>query len=220
MAPSVSAATFEVLECVSELTEGHLPRLGGRIVPAGPTAAARPGLNPRAHNGVRHHCKERDMGLLDSILGGLAGGAGGGMRSRRGGGLQATAAAGADRDADAPRHAGRRLGGQAGARRRRPGRRARRHPGRRRRPRAARRAVPPAGGGGGLGGLGTLGGLGALAGLAILASRLKQGGLGDAVGSWIGGGPNQQVSGQQLRARSAPTWSTSWRASSGCRPTR
>ncbi len=69
---------------------------------------------------------------------------------------------------------------------------------------AAGAATGAARGGGGLGGLGTLGGLGALAGLAILAKRLKEGGLGDAVGSWIGAGPNQQVSPQQLRGALGP----------------
>ena len=125
------------------------------------------------------------MGLLDSIIGGLAGGAGSGSGMRtQGGGLQ-----------------GQLLQALIGM--------------------MARRATQGGGmGGGGLGsvlggvlgnrgapggaaaqggGLGTLGGLGALGGLAMLANKLRQGGLGDAVGSWIGTGQNQPVSGQQLQ---------------------
>ena len=139
------------------------------------------------------------MGLLDSILGGLAGGAGGAMRPR-GGGLQARlvqaliaallrrATQGGGLGGLGGALGGGGLGGVLGGILGGGG---------------AARGVPGGaargGGGGGMGGLGTLGGLGALAGLAILASRLKQGGLGDAVGSWIGSGPNQPVSGQQLR---------------------
>lgn len=78
---------------------------------------------------------------------------------------------------------------------------------------------PPSGEAGGAAGLGGLGGLvGMLAsnpqliqvvtgmlgndgehgGLGGLVSKFQQAGLGDAVNSWIGGGPNQPVSGDQI----------------------
>src|SRR3954463_14078695 len=63
--------------------------------------------------------------------------------------------------------------------------------------------------GGGIGGLGDLGGLaGALGGLLAnnggagglggLVSKFEQAGMGDVIGSWIGKGENQPVSGGQL----------------------
>lgn len=63
--------------------------------------------------------------------------------------------------------------------------------------------------GGGIGGLGDLGGLaGALGGLLAnnggtgglggLVSKFEQAGMGDVIGSWIGKGENQPVSGDQL----------------------
>jgi len=75
-----------------------------------------------------------------------------------------------------------------------------------------------AGGGGGAGGapggamlmqiIGSLlsgqqggtGGGGGLGGLGGLLQQLQQGGLGDAVQSWVGSGQNQPVSGEQLQA--------------------
>ncbi|MBS0342378.1 MAG: DUF937 domain-containing protein [Proteobacteria bacterium] len=87
----------------------------------------------------------------------------------------------------------------------------------------------PGGAAGGLEGLGALGGLGALlggnaggganagagglaevlggllandgqmGGLGGLVSKFEQAGLGDAVGSWVGNGPNQQVSPDQVQ---------------------
>ena len=123
------------------------------------------------------------MGLLDSIIGGLAGGAGRGMGTQGGGLqgqlLQALIGMMARR---ATQGGGGGIGGMLGGV-------------------LGNRGAP--GGavtqGGGMGGLGGLGGLGALAGLAMLANKLRQGGLGDAVGSWIGTGQNQPVSGQQLQ---------------------
>ena len=129
------------------------------------------------------------MGLLDSIIGGLAGGAGSGMRTQ-GGGLQGQLlqallgmmARRATQGGGAGMGGGGGLGGMLGGV-------------------LGSRGAP--GGavaqGGGMGGLGGLGGLGALAGLAMVANKLRQGGLGDAVGSWIGTGQNQAVSGQQLQ---------------------
>ena len=116
------------------------------------------------------------MGLLDSIIGGLAGGVGNGMRTQAGGGLQ-----------------GQLLQALLGM--------------------MTRRAAQGGGAMGGLGGmlggmlgggqttagLGGMGGMGALAGLAMVAEKLRQGGLADAVGSWIGTGQNQAVSGQQVQ---------------------
>ncbi len=79
-----------------------------------------------------------------------------------------------------------------------------------------------AGSGGGMGGLGSIGGLinmvtsnpqllqavtgmlsndgaqGGLGGLGGLVAKFQQAGLGDVVGSWIGTGQNQPVSGDQL----------------------
>ena len=76
-----------------------------------------------------------------------------------------------------------------------------------------------AGSGGGVGGLGTVGGLlnmvtsnpqllqaitgmlsnnGEHGGLGGLVAKFQQAGLGDVVGSWIGSGQNQPVSGEQL----------------------
>ncbi|TAG32582.1 MAG: DUF937 domain-containing protein [Polaromonas sp.] len=76
-----------------------------------------------------------------------------------------------------------------------------------------------AGSGGGMGGLGSLGGLltmvtsnpqvlqavvgmlgndGAHGGLGGLVQKFQQAGLGDVVGSWIGTGQNQPISGSQL----------------------
>lgn len=76
-----------------------------------------------------------------------------------------------------------------------------------------------AGSGGGLGGLGSIGGLlnmvtsnpqllqaitsmlsnnGEHGGLGGLVAKFQQAGLGDVVGSWIGSGQNQPVSGEQL----------------------
>ena len=126
------------------------------------------------------------MGLLDSIIGGLAGGAGSGMRTQGGGLqgqlLQALIGLLTRRAAQGGGLGGGGLGGMLGGV-------------------LGNRGAPAGTGarGGGLGGLGTLGGLGALAGLAMLANKLRQGGLGDAVGSWIGTGQNQPVSGQQLQ---------------------
>ncbi|MDP9601680.1 UNVERIFIED_ORG: uncharacterized protein YidB (DUF937 family) [Variovorax paradoxus] len=64
--------------------------------------------------------------------------------------------------------------------------------------------------GGGLGGLGDLGGLagalggllannGSVGGLGGLVSKFEQAGMGDVIGSWIGKGENQPVSGDQLQ---------------------
>lgn len=64
--------------------------------------------------------------------------------------------------------------------------------------------------GGGLGGLGDLGGLagalgpllannGGQGGLGGLVSKFEQAGLGSVIGSWIGKGENQPVSGDQLQ---------------------
>ena len=83
-------------------------------------------------------------------------------------------------------------------------------------------AAPSGGGIGGLGGLGALGGLGGLiamvtsnpqlmqaitsmlgndgaqGGLGGLMDKFKQAGLGDVAGSWVGNGPNEPISGDQL----------------------
>lgn len=80
-------------------------------------------------------------------------------------------------------------------------------------------AAPGGGGVGGLGGLGALGGLigmvtsnpqlmqaitgmlgndGAQGGLGGLMDKFKQAGLGDVAGSWVGNGPNEPISGDQL----------------------
>jgi uncharacterized protein YidB (DUF937 family) len=141
------------------------------------------------------------MGLLDSIIGGLTGGAGSGMRTQGGGLqgqlLQALVAMMACRAAQGgggltgglgggQGGGGGGLGGVLGSVL--GGGRA-----------SSGGAMSGGGMSGGSGGLGTLGGLGALAGLAMLANKLRQGGLGDAVGSWIGTGQNQPVSGQQLQ---------------------
>lgn len=57
-----------------------------------------------------------------------------------------------------------------------------------------------AGAGMGAGGLGSvLGG-----GLGVLLEQLQRGGLGDAVGSWVGTGPNAQISGDQLENAIGP----------------
>ncbi len=57
----------------------------------------------------------------------------------------------------------------------------------------------PAGGGTGLGGImGMLGNDGEHGGLSGLVSKFEQVGLGGAMKSWIGGGPNQPVSGEQI----------------------
>ena len=61
--------------------------------------------------------------------------------------------------------------------------------------------------GGGAGGdlVGALGGLvGGEGGLEGLLAQLGQGGLGDAVGSWVGTGQNKQVDPQQLAAALGP----------------
>jgi uncharacterized protein YidB (DUF937 family) len=76
-----------------------------------------------------------------------------------------------------------------------------------------------AGSGGGMGGLGNIGGLlsmvtsnpqllqaavgmlgndGALGGLGGLIQKFQQAGLGDVMGSWVGSGQNQPISGDQL----------------------
>jgi uncharacterized protein YidB (DUF937 family) len=72
-------------------------------------------------------------------------------------------------------------------------------------------ALPQQPQGGGLGGLdglggglaGALGGLlannGEVGGLGGLVSRFEQAGMGDVIGSWIGTGENQPVSGGQLQ---------------------
>lgn len=83
-------------------------------------------------------------------------------------------------------------------------------------------AAPGGGGIGGLGGLGALGGLGGLIGMVTsnpqlmqaitgmlgndgsqgglggLMDKFKQAGLGDVAGSWVGNGPNEPISGDQL----------------------
>ena len=83
-------------------------------------------------------------------------------------------------------------------------------------------AAPGGGGMGGLGGLGALGGLGGLIGLVTsnpqlmqaitgmlgndgaqgglggLMDKFKQAGLGEVAGSWVGNGPNEPISGDQL----------------------
>lgn len=46
--------------------------------------------------------------------------------------------------------------------------------------------------------VGMLGNDGQLGGLGGLVSKFQQAGLGDVIGSWIGSGQNQQVSGDQL----------------------
>ena len=133
------------------------------------------------------------MGLLDSIIGGLTGGAGSGMR-QGGGGLQGQllqaliglmTRRAMQGGAMGGGTAGGGLGGVLGSV-------------------LGNRGAPGGGSGGGLGGLGSVGGLGALAGLAMLVNKLRQGGLGDAVGSWIGTGQNQPVSGQQLQGALGP----------------
>jgi uncharacterized protein YidB (DUF937 family) len=58
----------------------------------------------------------------------------------------------------------------------------------------ARSAMPGFGtGGGGLGGLGGLGALAGLGGLGALLHRFQQNGFGDQVQSWIGTGENQPI---------------------------
>jgi len=70
---------------------------------------------------------------------------------------------------------------------------------------AAQQQQQPQGGGmGDLGGLaGALGGLlannGSAGGLGGLVSKFEQAGMGDVIGSWIGKGENQPVSGGQLQ---------------------
>jgi len=70
---------------------------------------------------------------------------------------------------------------------------------------AAQQQQQPQGGGmGELGGLaGVLGGLlannGSVGGLGGLVSKFEQAGMGDVIGSWIGKGENQPVSGGQLQ---------------------
>ncbi|KQU83043.1 hypothetical protein ASC78_15635 [Variovorax sp. Root318D1] len=70
---------------------------------------------------------------------------------------------------------------------------------------AAQQQQQPQGGGmGDLGGLaGALGGLlannGGAGGLGGLVSKFEQAGMGDVIGSWIGKGENQPVSGGQLQ---------------------
>ena len=54
--------------------------------------------------------------------------------------------------------------------------------------------------GGLLGPGGVAGGAGGAGGLAGLVQQLQQGGLGDAVQSWVGHGQNQPVSAEQLHA--------------------
>ncbi|MEI7803738.1 MAG: YidB family protein [Hyphomicrobiales bacterium] len=46
---------------------------------------------------------------------------------------------------------------------------------------------------------------GLLAGLGGLLSQFQQGGLGDVIGSWIGGGQNQPVSASQLASALGPS---------------
>ncbi|MFS2204781.1 YidB family protein [Variovorax sp. Varisp36] len=69
---------------------------------------------------------------------------------------------------------------------------------------AAQQQQPQSGGLGDLGGLaGALGGLlannGGQGGLGGLVSKFEQAGMGDVIGSWIGKGENQPVSGDQLQ---------------------
>jgi uncharacterized protein YidB (DUF937 family) len=72
---------------------------------------------------------------------------------------------------------------------------------------AAQQQQPQGGGVGGLGDLGSLAGaLGGLlannggqGGLGGLVSKFEQAGMGDVIGSWIGKGENQPVSGGQLQ---------------------
>ena len=58
--------------------------------------------------------------------------------------------------------------------------------------------------------VGMLGQGGGLGGLAGLVQKFEQGGLGDAVGSWIGTGQNMPVSADQISRCWAATPSPAW----------
>ena len=110
------------------------------------------------------------MGLLDSVIGAMAGGnrggAGGGLGGMLGGG---GGVQGALLTAVIGMLANSAMGGGAGAA-----------------TGAGAQPQPQAGGLGGLGGLGDL------------MSKFSRGGLGDVMGSWVGTGQNAPVSGDQL----------------------